>query len=123
MIQQHLAVMHFAVIDVEVQAAICCEHAPRFHQARLDKCHEVIENVVICQRPKLEGLITPALEPHPVAALSALRAQPGAFLRLARVEGRIDVDQLHRPVGQAAQQIQVVAEVDPVHRVTPFIPR
>jgi len=71
------------------------EHPPRFHQPRLDESDEVIENIVVLQRPQLDSLVALALEAHPVAVLRALRAQPGARLRLARVERRIDVDQIN----------------------------
>ena len=47
LVQQHLAVMHLAVINVKVQAARGRENPFGFHQARLDKGEEIVKDVAV----------------------------------------------------------------------------
>ena len=47
LIQQHLAVMHLAVINVKVQAAIGGQNAFGFDQARLEECQEIVKDIAV----------------------------------------------------------------------------
>jgi hypothetical protein len=114
LIQHDLAVMHLAVIDVEVQAAVRLEHPVSLLHARGEEGQEIVKVIGVTLRTELDRLVALALEAHPVAVRAALGADLGARLGLAGVEGRVDVDQVDRLRGQGLQDGQVIAKVNAV---------
>ena len=60
----------------------------------------------------LDRFIAPAAEPRAVPFRAAGGSDLCPALHLARVEGRIDVDQIDRCRGHGLQDREVVAEVD-----------
>ena len=114
LIEQHLAVMHFAVIDVKVQAAVGLEQAISLAQARFDKGNKVIENVAVGLRTHLHCCIAVAGKAGTVAVLGTFGAQLGAALRMPGVEGWVDIDEVHRGRRQRLQGSQVISKVNAV---------
>ena len=115
LIEQDLAVMYLAVVDVKVQAAVFREDALRFDQARLEEEQEVIKDVTIRLGTDLNGGIALTRKTCAVAAVGFLGPELGARLHLAGVERRVDVDQLNARGWQRAQDLQIIAKEYTVH--------
>ena len=72
----------------------------RLAQTRLQKGQKIVKDVGIPARTDLaRGIALPG-KPHPVALLILRGGDLCARLHLAGVERRVDIDQLHRLVGQ-----------------------
>lgn len=112
LVEQHLAVMHLAVIYVEIQAAVRLEHPVGFVQARREEGQKIVKDVSVALAADLDRLVALALKSHPVAGLAALSADLGPGLGFAGIEGWVDVDQVDRFGGQGLQDGQVIAEID-----------
>ena len=115
LVEQHLAVVRLAAVDVEEQRAVGGEDAPRLFEARRQEPQVVVEVVRPGGAAQDLGAVAPPLEAGAVAALVAHRAQARAFLRAPGVERRIDVDEAGARVRQRAQHLEVVAEDDALH--------
>jgi hypothetical protein len=61
--------MHLAVVDMEVQRPARLEHAEGFHQARLEKCQVIVEQVGVGAGANLVRDIATALESGAVGNL------------------------------------------------------
>ena len=57
LIQQNLAVMHLAVVDVEVQAAGGFEQPVSFLQPRGQESQEIVEDIQVTLRAQLDSLV------------------------------------------------------------------
>lgn len=100
---------------MEKHAAIVRQNAQRFLQTRAQKGGQIREAVIIPPRFQTDGLVAPSLEAHPIPFLIPYGAQAGAPLRLARIEGRINVDQIDGPRRHVPQYREIVAEIDINH--------
>ena len=87
LIQKDLAVMHFAVINMEIQAAVGRQDPIGFFQARGDKGDEIVKFVRITAFAQDLCFITAALKSDSVAFLGANGADARARLVAAGVEG------------------------------------
>ncbi len=65
-IEEHFAVMHLAIVDVEEQAAVVLQHTMRFPQPRLNESQIVIEDVAVLPRAELHRPVAHTLEPSSV---------------------------------------------------------
>ena len=84
LVQQHLAVMHFAVIDVEIQRAMRSKQTVGLFQARGKKGQVVVKDVGVGLRPQLDGLVAAPLKAGAVAVLRLAGLDMGAGLGAAR---------------------------------------
>lgn len=96
LVKQHLAVVHFAVIDVKVEAAVGFEHPPGLNETRLDERDKIVEEVAVSLRTQLHRLIACPGKTCAVAGLAAFGANLGALLHMTGVERRIDINKIHR---------------------------
>ena len=78
LVEQHLAVVHLAVVDVEVQAAVRGEQAVGLDQARLEECQVIVEQVGVASGADLDRPVAPAGEPGAVARSGSRRARSGS---------------------------------------------
>ncbi len=95
-IQQDFAVMHLAVVNVEIQAARWFEQTVRLAEARFEEGQVIVKDIGIPFRADLDGLIAPSAEAGAIAIFVLFRADLRARLGFAGVERRIDVDQVNR---------------------------
>ncbi len=112
LVEQQLAVVGLAIVDVEVQGALAAQQPASVLQTRSEERQVVVEGVVVGGLTEQARAVAAALKARPVAVRVGRRAQRLAGLRLARVERRVDVDQLEGLVGEPREQIEVVAEQD-----------
>ena len=96
LVKQHLTVVHLAVIDVEVHAAIGAEHPVGLSHPWLDEPQKVIEEIAVSHRSYLHRLVTLTRKAHPVPVLGLLCADLRACLCVPRIERRVDVDEINR---------------------------
>jgi hypothetical protein len=115
LVEQQLAVVGLAIVDVEVQRALATEQPAGVFQARSEEREIVVKRVAVGGLGEQARAVAAPLKARPVTVRIGRCAQRLTGLRLARVERRVDVDQLERCVGEASQQIEVVAEQDLVH--------
>jgi hypothetical protein len=115
-IEQHLAVVDLAVVDVKVQAAGLSEEAMGLAKSRLEEREVVFERVGEARVfGEALGAVTASRESLAIAAaLVAHRPHPQALLDLAGVEGWIDVDEIDRRIRKGAQHLEALAVNDPV---------
>ncbi len=108
--------MDLAVVDVEVERAVGGEGTIRLPQPRLEKREVVVEAVGVGARAHLDRVVALSFEAHAVARHAAHGLEARARLRPARIKGGVDVDERGRAVRHvAAEDLQIVAEVDTVH--------
>ena len=118
LIQEQLAVVSLAVVDVKVERAFAGEQTLGMLQAWGEESEIVLEGVAIgALREQARGVAT-SREAGPVARLIGDGSRQLACLLATRVEGRVDVDQLERFVGEARQHFKTVAEDDFLSRWT-----
>ena len=119
LVEHDLAVVDFAVVDVEEEGAGGREDSVRFDQARAQEAEEVVEAVAVACASALLlqhfGAVAPAAEADAVACFVANGLHLGAALAFAGVEGGIDVDQLYGGGCQRLQNDEVISLHDPVH--------
>src|SRR4051794_3979738 len=108
-VERDLDVVRLARVEVDVERAVRGEEAPRLGELGHEERGVVVEGVVELQGALRFGLVAPAGEPDPVAALVGDDAQALAPLRVPRVEGRVDVDHVEGAAGQARQDVGAVA--------------
>jgi hypothetical protein len=88
-------------------------------QARREKAEVIVEGVGVGPRANRRSLITPPLEPRPIAFRRRDSPLLRECLRLTRVEGRVDVDEVHTLRWQRRQHREALTEEDPVlHRAS-----
>ncbi len=114
LVEEHLHVVGFARVDVDVQRPILREHPPRLAEPRLEKTEVVVEAVGVGAAARRPAPVPPPAEPGAVTVGIGLDREREPALLLPGVERRIDVDQRERAVRQPWKQIEVVAEVDPL---------
>ncbi len=118
LVEQKLAVMHLAVIDVEIKTGVWLEDAVSLHQPRLEEGQVVVENVGISFRAELDRLVAPPLEAGAIAGCrigeraDLASADLSAALDLSGVERRVDVNKIDRFRSEHLEDGQVVAEID-----------
>ena len=112
-VQQQLRVVDLAVVEVQVQGAARLQQPSRLRQERFEEGEVVVEGVVEGARAEALRLVAPAAEARAVARAvrRVRRAQPLAPLPPARVEGRIQVDQVDRFAVQRARRRHAVGAV------------
>ena len=81
-------------------------------EARAHEGEVVVEAVVVGARAEHPGAVAPAAKPRALAVRVADHPQRPSHLHLARVERRVDVDQLEGAVREGRQQREVLAEQD-----------
>ena len=115
LVEQHLAVMRFSVVDVEVERSVVREQTSRLFQLRPDERQVVVVHVEVLHATDLGRHVTPPLKPNTIAAaFSPIGTQRRANLRFAGIERRVDIDQLERLVGQLGKQVRAVGQHDVV---------
>ena len=100
LVEEHLAVVRLARVDVDVQRPVLREHPPRLAQPRLEKAEVVVEAVGVGAAARRPAPVAPAAEPGAVAVGIGLDREREPALLLAGVERRIDVDQREGAVRQ-----------------------
>ena len=113
LVEQDLAVVGFAVVDVEEEGAAWGEDPVGLFEAGSEEARVVLVMVVVTTLADDLCPVALALEAGPVTLWIALDTNAGPALCLPRVEGRVDIDELdglgiHRP-----EDGQVVREDDP----------
>ena len=111
-VQQHLAVMRFAVVDMEEEGARGCEQPVRLPEPGLDEGHVVVERIVPGGGAEADRPVALALEARPVALVVLDRPKPCASLCFAGIERRVDIDEVEAAILQAGEHLQIVAQVD-----------
>jgi hypothetical protein len=86
LVEQQLAVMGLAVVDVEVERPVRGQQLADAGQARLQEAEVVAERVVVTQRAQQFGPVAPAPEADPFAAGVVGRGQRPPRLSAAGVE-------------------------------------
>src|SRR5579884_402033 len=113
LVQQELAVVRLAVVDVEVERAVRREQPPRGDQPRLEKREVVREAVVVAEAAHGPRAVATAAEsdsaPRPPAVV-LLDGERAPRLRSARVERRIEIDEVEGAPGKRFEHRQVVGE-------------
>ncbi len=95
LIQQDLAVMCLAEVDMEIQTAGWLEHAVGFHQPGFEKSPVILEAVaIIAGGDDLSG-ITLIAKTNPITQIRAGCFKLPARLHLAGVERWINIDQIN----------------------------
>ena len=104
LVQQQLAVVRLAVVDVEVQRPLGGEQAADLAQARLEEGEVVVERVAVGGLLQEPGRVAAAAEAGAVAGGVGRGGERPARLRPARVERRVEVGQgrRRRPARRAA---------------------
>ena len=112
LVEQQLAVMGLAVVDVEVERALGAQQPVGLLEPGRQEREVVLEPVAVAGAVQQRRAVAPALEAGALARRVAERLQRPTLLELAGVEGRVDVDQLEGLPGEATQQLEVLAEQD-----------
>ena len=119
-VEQHLAVVRLAVVDVEEERARGGEHPVGLDQSRLEEGQVVVEAIPIAGLAERGGPIALALEAGPVSRRVLLRAEGHPRLGAPGVEGRVDIDEVDAAGTERTQYRQIVLEDDPQHRPADF---
>ena len=115
-VEQHLAVVDFARVDVEEERAGGGEDAVGFGEAGAEEAEVVVEGVGVAGGVGgALGAIAVAAEAGAVAGVVADGLEAGAGLGGAGVEGWVDVDELDAGVREGAQGGEVFGVEDAVH--------
>src|SRR5262249_51919384 len=109
LVEQQLAVVRLAVIDVEVQRPARGEHAPHLAQPRLQEAEVVVEAVAVRRLLEQAAAVAPPAEAGSVAVRVDRGLNGPAPLRAAGVERRIEIGEPENAVGEALQRLQAVA--------------
>jgi hypothetical protein len=88
------------IVDVEVERPASSQQTPRFAQAWLEEAEVVLERVSVRRLREQTSRVAASLEADAVAALVRDRLERPATLLLARVERRVDVDELKALLGE-----------------------
>ena len=121
LVEHDLAVVDFAVVDVEEERAGGGEYAVRFDEAGAEEAEEVVEAVVVAGATGLGGedvgAVAAAAETDAVASFVADGFHLLAELPFAGVEGGIDVDELDGGRVHGLQNLEVVPLHNTIHAV------
>ena len=90
LVEQQLAVVSLAVIDVEVERPVPRQQPPGHLQPRCQEREVIGKGIVVAQRLQKSCPVAPAREPDPVTAAVGLDSQRPACLRPSRVERGIE---------------------------------
>ena len=104
-----LHVVALARVEVDVERAVLGEQAAGVAQARGEEADVVLERVGVGQRADLLRAVAPPLEAGAIPLVVGHDAQRPAALLVPGVERRVDVDDVERAVGQAWEDVEVVA--------------
>jgi hypothetical protein len=110
LIEQKLAVVGLAIVDVEVQRPLALQQPMGLFQARCEERKIIVEGVAVGRFLEQPRLVAAALKASSVATLVGHRLQRLAGLRLPCVERRVYVDQLEGLIRESRQQLEVFAE-------------
>src|SRR5262252_2592454 len=115
-VEEDLAVVHLAIVDVEVERAVGGESAIGLAEARLQEGEIVVEAVGIGARAHLHRVVAVSLEADAIAEGAAHGLDTGVGLGAAGIERRIDIDESGGAIRHVtAQHVEVVSEIDGVH--------
>jgi len=114
LVQQQLAVVRLAVVDVEVEGPLRSEQAVSMTQAGLEERQIVIEAVLIAVRLQLLGPVARTAEAPSATLLVAGHPERRVAPGTAGVERGIQIDQLKALVLQSREQLEVLTQQDPV---------
>ena len=112
LIEQHLAVVRFPRVDMEVQRPVGREDAPRFHQPRAQPAQVVVERVVEAVAGSLVDPVEAAGEAGAPRRRIGGGSRAHAAAPLPGVEGRIRVHQAGAAAGQPSQHLERLAGDD-----------
>src|SRR5262249_17892725 len=112
LVEQHLRVVRLARIEMDVERAVLPKKAPCLAEAGLEEREGVVEAVGVGRRPEDGRPVAAAAEAGAIAFRSQVWRQPQAALLTPGVERRVEVDQRERLVGEAREQLHVVAQMD-----------
>src|SRR3954469_13399959 len=99
---------------MHVERAVLGQDAVGFFQSWGKKSQVVVESVGVCPRTNGGGLVSPPLKPRAVSLRGSDGSLLGERLPLARIEWRVDVDEVHTPGGQRFEHGKALTEVDPM---------
>lgn len=108
------AVVGLAVINVEVQTAGGGQNAVRLFQPGAQEALVVVKIIGVLALSHLDRHIAVAAKALPVAVLGPHGLDLRASLDFARVEGRVNVNQIHQPRGKRLQDRQIIAKVNTI---------
>ena len=118
-VQHYLAIVDFPVVDVEEQAAVVIQQTVGFGHAGTEEADVVVEIVGVPAVADDMGTVAAALETGAVAVGVGRDLDASAGLGFAGVEGRVNVDELERAIGQGGQDIKIVAKYNIAHCAPP----
>jgi hypothetical protein len=107
--------VHLARVEMNEEAAVRRHAANARRDARHQELEVLVEVVGIPARAHLLHAVRLVAEPATRGV--GIRLDPEAFshLRVARIEGRIDVDELRESVRKCHQRFEIFAENDFLH--------
>src|SRR5262249_12609355 len=115
-VEEDLAVVHLAIVDVEVERAVGGESTICLAEARLQEGEIVVEAVGIGARAHLHRVVAVSFEADAIAGDAARGLDASVGLGAAGVEGRIDIDESGGAIWHVTtQHVEVVSEIDRVH--------
>ena len=112
LVEQQLAVVRLAIVDVEVQRSLFAQQPVGMLQARREEAEIVVEGVAVGGLGEQARAVAPSLKADPLPLRVADHGERLSHLRVTGVERRVDVDQLKGAVGERRQQRQVLAQQD-----------
>ncbi len=114
LIEQELAVVRLAIVDVEVEAAVLAQQAVRLEQPWLEEGQVVVEAIAVAGLREERRFVAATLKARALPLPVLHRLERAAGLQLAGVERRVDVDQLKGPALQRGQQLEVLTQQYPI---------
>src|SRR5262249_21300413 len=113
LVEEHLAVVHLAIVDVEVEASRRRENTVRFAQPGLEEREIVVEAVSepFVGREPLRPIATPC-EAVGVAARIAHGLEAVTSLDATGIERGIEIDEIDRRVRQRPNDLETLAVDD-----------
>src|SRR5690606_17006160 len=109
LIEQHLAVVHLAIVEMDVQRAVRGQYAGSLLQARAKEAQVVVEGVLVrAQRDAFRDVAAP-LVTDPVTLAGRRRRNPDLLTPSggAGVERRIDIDEVVAPGRERPEELEV----------------
>ncbi len=112
LVEQHLAVVRLARIDVEIEAAVRGEDSPCLDEPRPQPSDVIVETIVEPRAVRSLRPIVTARETEPRQLRVLRRRRSQSVTLTAGVERRIDVDEAGTSVRQRAKDVECLAVHD-----------
>src|SRR5580692_1642937 len=98
--------MDFAVIDMEEEGSIACQHTLCLDESRLEESEIVVEGIIVGSASDLDRSILLTLESDAIAIfLITNRFQLDSGLCTTSIEWRIDIYQIHLTIREAPENL------------------